>query len=274
VKRSLDARGLTTAQWAPLGSASAGDAFSTRFTFDGLGRVTKEERSLSDPDGDSTWNWQTAIYEYDNAGRRTKITVPVTKAGGTVENQITEFAYDAQGRRTKRCLPDFRQELSAYLSSGQLSTLTVKSAGTNCSAPGTKQIVQTSTWDEAGRRTQLTLTTPTADAAHYGGTKKQTWTWDALDRLEKSTDENAEGTANADDDAIVRYTYDSLGRPLEEGFGESSGAARWKVLSAYDRRGARSSLKYPAANGTVGTTLTLTADDLGRLTQIAEGGPA
>ncbi len=131
--------------------------------------------------------------------------------------------------------------------------------------------MQTSTWDDAGRRTQLTLTTPAADAAHYGGTKKQTWTWDALDRLEKSTDENADGSANADDDAIVRMKYDSLGRPLEEGFGESSGAARWKVLSAYDRRGVRISLKYPAANGTVGTTLALAADTLGRMTGITEG---
>ncbi len=131
-----------------------------------------------------------------------------------------------------------------------MSTLTVTSAGTSCSAPGAKQIVQTSSWDDAGRRTQLTLTTPTADAAHYGGTKKQTWSWDALDRLEKSTDENADGSANADDDAIVRMMYDSLGRPLEEGFGNLSGAARWKVLSAYDRRGVRTSLKYLAANGT------------------------
>ncbi len=201
----------------------------------------------------------------------TTLTVANTASGTGLQNQVTQLEYDAQGRRTKRCLPDFRQEVSAYLSSGQLNTLTVTSAGTNCSAPGTKQIVQTSTWDDAGRRTQLTLTTPTADAAHYGGTKKQTWIWDALDRLEKSTDENADGSENADDDAIVRKKYDSLGRPVEEGFGESSGAARWKVLSAYDRRGARISLKYPAANGTVGTTLTLAADTLGRMTGITEG---
>ena len=44
VKRTLDARGLTTAQWTPLGSASAGDAYSTKAVYDGLGRKTEEWR--------------------------------------------------------------------------------------------------------------------------------------------------------------------------------------------------------------------------------------
>ena len=46
---------------------------------------------------------------------------------------------------------------------------------------------------------------------------------------------------------------------------------RWGVGSKYDRRGARESLTYPTAAGGSGTVLTLTADSLGRLTQIHDG---
>ena len=214
VKRTLDARGLTTAQWTPLGSAAAGDAYSTKTVYDGLGRKTEERRHLGTARG-----WNDGMAEGPVRLRRRG---PDDDADGpeyglrhSLQNQITEFAYDAQGRRTMRCLPDFRGGAAG----GQRLLLDRAAEDAHSPERGDELQRRRAQGDRAdvglGRR--RAPDGAHADDADGGrdalrGNEEADLDVGRADRLEKSTDENAEGSASADDDAIVRIQVDSLGR--------------------------------------------------------------
>ena len=82
--------------------------------------------------------------------------------------------------------------------------------------------VTTHTWDAANRLTQLTV----ARAGGVEGTTFQTYEYDGLDRVTRSSDDN--NPLDSGDDAVVQCIYDSLSRIVEEKqtYGTAAGAEK------------------------------------------------
>ncbi|MBP7148693.1 MAG: hypothetical protein KBD01_14235 [Acidobacteria bacterium] len=262
---------LTIEEWSPLNGTATGDAYRTEREFDGLGRVVSERKHIRDDSGNGdpwTDGWQDVAFEYDAGGRLVRTTVEPGSASPGIANQVTKFEYDAQGRRTLRIMPGLpldgngdpvgRREITDYDLAGRVWKTTFAAEDETCGAAACVSLV--SSYDDASRRTGLTIESAGVDPAHYAGTTSQSWSYDGLGRVLRSQDDNGSG-----EDVVVSYLYDSLGRVLQEGWRESP---TWPVVSTYDRGGRRATLTYPG--GAQARRLEYTWDELGRLDQIVD----
>jgi YD repeat-containing protein len=111
----------------------------------------------------------------------------------------SSYEYDNQNRRTVFTADDDTETAYAYDAHGNLTSRT----DPNGSAA-------TTTFDAADRATMVSV----VPASGVDGTTLQTFEYDGLDRMTRSTDNNS--PTDVTDDAEVRIIYDSLSRVVEE----------------------------------------------------------
>jgi RHS repeat-associated protein len=217
-----------------------------RYVHDGLGRMIKQVCDLRvggtgagaldtsnprNPDG------QIALgYVFDGNSRLTGI---VDDNGNR-----TSFGYDALDRKTSHTFADGKSYAFTYDLDSNVKTVTDPNGS-----------VITKTYDALNRLVELDV----ARGAGVVGTTRETYSYDGVSRLVRSTDDNGAVAATQ----VWEGAYDSLGRMLEE---RQNGRA---VSSRYTGDGKRESVTYAG-----GRTITRGFDVLDRITQLADtGGP-
>ncbi len=199
--------------------------WKTTFVHDGLGRVTKETRDMAGSD-DIVTEW--TIDENSN----------ITQLKDDNLN-TTDYAYDALGRLTTKTYDDAETATYAYDDTNNLIDFTDQN-GTQVDYA----------YDDLNRLTDRDATLGTG----VGGDDTEDFAYDALNRL----------TEAKDDDSIVQYTYDSLGRVLTEKQGPNPlGTAGMTVTFTYDDGGNATKIAYPS-----GFEARRTFDEIGRVTAI------
>jgi len=156
----------------------------------------------------------------------------------------TSFGYDALDRKTSHTFADGKKYEFTYDLDSNVKTVTDPNGS-----------VITKTFDALNRLVQLDV----ARGAGVVGTTRETYSYDGVSRLVRSTDDNGAVAATQ----VWEGAYDSLGRMLEE---RQNGRA---VSSRYTGDGKRASVTYAG-----GRTITRGFDVLDRITQLSDvGGP-
>ena len=213
----------------------------TRWTFDGLSRMTKVERALTV--GSSIETFLTAKvdeYTFDKNDRL------VTYKDDSGDNTTT--AYDAQDRRTTVTLPDSTTHAWAYDANGNATSYTDPAGN-----------VVADTLDAANQMTSRAVTRATG----FLDTTYETWSYDALGRV----------TTAEDNDYRVDYTYGVLGLSstvyTETGLFPTGTPHSRTVTSKFDACGNRTYLQLPNTK-----QLSYTFDDIDEMTVVTESGSA
>ena len=207
------------------------------YKYDGIGRLVKVIRHVIY--GEETNHYET-VYAYDNNNNLVSIT--------DAKQNTTIFGYDTRDRLTSITYPGGLSTSVAYNGNDQIQT----SADLN----GTEL---TNTYDDAGRLTERVITR----AAGVEGTSYEKFTYDGLGRV--LTVEN--------NHSIVEFVYNKEGqieheiqKQIEKNEEDVVITSNYDVSSQYDSNGNKISLIYPS-----GKTLTITPDELDRISTIKEG---
>jgi YD repeat-containing protein len=234
-------------------TATRGDT-QTMYSFDALGRSTRERQLL--PDGTCS----VRETHYDKAGRKDRVTEPVgipcSDPWSTMDLSSapkTTLAYDAFDRPTTTTAPD--QHSIAFSYSGVSSTtrtVTIKTSATSSETPSST----TETYDRLGRLVSV------SEPSGSGGTPVVTYYgYDIGGRLASVS--TASGTVSQP----RQFVYDNRGFLKSETHPENG-------LTYYDGYDARGHATYKLAGG--GQTpfdLKFTYDDAERMTEVGGRNP-
>ena len=210
----------------------------SRWTFDGLSRMTKREVALSvgDPIEDFT-SAQVVEWGFDTNSRLTS-----HKDDHAYE---TTWTYDALDRPVTQTYPDSTYISLTYDANDNV-TQTIDAAGNDID----------DTFDSLNRRTARNITR----ASGFIDTTAESFEYDALNRL----------TEAEDNDYRVSFTYGVLGlssTPYTEVQEYATGSAYTKtVTTTYGSTGQLATLEYPS-----GLDLSYSYNDIGALSSISDG---
>jgi len=205
-----------------------------RYAYNGLGLQTQ---TAPDQRRGGAWSDEiTTDFLFDAGGRL----VAVVDDNG----HATAYGYDGRDRVITRTFADGTHQAFAYDANGNLTVLD--------DANGSRMLVA---YDAMNRPIRVDV----LRGAGVLGTTRQTFAYDALGRVVEASDNN--DPEDQGDDSLVTRLYDSLGRPIQE---SQNGQV---VAAVYDGAGNRLSLSYPG-----GRLIRLSADALGRVDTITEGG--
>ncbi|MFC5005353.1 polymorphic toxin-type HINT domain-containing protein [Dactylosporangium cerinum] len=297
-----DARGLTaktTTFWnvgAPSGALAefndtdSGVKNQHRYTYDGLGRQTKDALYAA-----NTFKWETSL-EY--TGNTTTVTPPaggtptttyVNARGKTTELRqylnstptgsyhATTYAYDRLDRLTEVKDQSNNTWTTGYNLLGQVKSTTDPDKGTI-----------TTSYDLNGQPTTVTDTRPSNnsttvkydelgravglyDGAGTGGFKRASWTYDTVAKGQLTSSSRYVSGSNGTDTFTTTVTsYDDDYRPLSITTDIPSSlnmpwlpSGSYTTSMEYNADGSTKTLKYPAAGGLPEETLTSTYDNNG-----------
>ncbi len=210
----------------------------TRWTFDGLGRMTKRERAIST--GTTIDDFTAAQVTEWGFDKNSRLDSHKDDGGNN-----TTWAYDALNRKTTMTYPNLKTVSWVYDKEDNVTQIT-DAAGN----------VIADTFDALGRNTARTVTRATG----FVGTTSETRTFDALGRM----------LTNNDNDYKLTFEHAVLGmRSLlySEKQEYATGTAHAKtVKNIYDALGRKTTEEYPS-----GLDLTYTYNDIGALSTISDG---
>ena len=212
----------------------------TRWTFDGLNRMTKRERALTlGATIDDFTTAQVTEWGFDKNSRMTS-----HKDDGT--NSST-WDYDALDRVTTLTYPDTKTVAYVHDANDNVTKITDPAGN-----------VVDDIFDDLNRNTSRTVTLATG----FLGTTSETRTYDALNRI----------TVNRDNDYKLAYEYAEIGLTsfvYEEEQSYWGGTAFAKtVKKTYDAGGNRKTEVYPAG---ANLTLNFTYDSINQLSTMTDG---
>lgn len=298
-----DNRGQVVKNYAPYSAAGAPEPVlfgvstpgnvetQTRYTYDGLGRVTLERLMKGNNSTQELWHTTTT---YD--GNRTHVQPPT---GGTPTTTVTDargnttqviyhgpgttqttvgFEYDHAGRPSKQTGPDGKEWTTTYDLLGRKIRTTDPSRGTTTYGyDDLDRLVSTDDardandklfykYDVLGRKTETRSGSAT-------GTVLATWLYDTVRKgaLTSATRKGTGPNGNTYDYTTRVNNYDALGRPQSttytipsvEGVGTS-----YTFGTSYNLDGTIQSLGMPAAGGLTGESVGITYDDYQRPTRL------
>ncbi len=194
---------------------NAGWSMPRQFSYDGQGNLV----AVTNPDG------SLVRFDVDDLGRRIaahnsgeeKSSEAVTRYVWNKNNNLvrlidannnaTAFGYDPQDRLIVERFADASERRTSYDAADRVTAVLQRD--------NTSLLID---YDAAGRLASRYI----VPAAGVIGTRQQRFAYDGLDRLIYAVDEN--DPEEAEDDAISRFVYDSLSRPIAELAGN-----RWMV---------------------------------------------
>lgn len=249
----------------------------TLYTYDGLGRKTREDRVMTASGKGDGVNIGADIF-----GIKSTTPAPdLTQAGG---DGLITARYQWDGNSLLTTLTDDNGNQTAYTYDNLNRQLTETKGicvspnlANTCSPPttvvfqydqdGNKNLVMdengsivTNRFDAINRL----ITRQVTRGSNVVGTTLATFQYDGLSRLVRATDNN--DPADPSDDSASTFAYDSLGHKLEET--QQIGSETPKAISSsWNSSRLRTSLTYPN-----GRTITNTFDQLDRVTTIADLG--
>ncbi|MCG3132467.1 MAG: hypothetical protein FLDDKLPJ_03317 [Phycisphaerae bacterium] len=200
---------------------NGGLARETAFVYERIGWLKK----LTAHDDDDNEDQET-VYEYDLAGRRTKIKYPDT----TGANDTVRYAYDLAGRMTQRQTPD--NVFTVTYAYDKRGLLTQKDDGAT---------YERYAYDGAGRMLSAKKGTSGNDDALSG----TTFAYDGLSRLTQEAQALLEGAAKT-----LAYDYDQAGNRLTLDF-EAGGVNSLMLAYDYDDLSQNTNIqaRYTTAGG-------------------------
>ena len=210
----------------------------TRWTFDGLGRMTQRERALTvGAQIESFLTAQVTQWTFDANDRLTAHTDDGQNA--------SSWTYDALDRPTAMTFPDTKSYAYVYDANGNVTKVTDPAGN-----------VIEDTFDALDRNTARAVTL----VSGFGGTTAETRTYDALGRL----------VSTADDDTLVEFEYSVIGlrslvaQETESFVGPSP--QPMIVATTHDPVGNKTGEVYPS-----GFTVGYSWNAGNRLTQVTDG---
>ena len=226
----------------------------TTYDYDAGGRQIRTTRILTADgrgdgttapaaDGSNPYNPSGTIvreYEYDGNGNRVLIR-------------------DARGNETSYAYDNLDRLLSETFANAGSLTYSYDAASNPLTTTDPNGAVATHTYDALDR----IVSTAYSGIPAPEGTSLQTYEYDGLGRLTRAVDDNS--PEDVDDDAIVEFSYDSLGRLFEERQRLSGELADEVVSYGLRAEDLQSALIYPS-----GRRLDYSYDGFGRLTEVLD----